>query len=176
MVHELENDIKEAKIKSGKETPAEINSDQEREKLNALSLGSHAENYKQRMNHGATNVLDKVLVKHVSKLEKEKMRINSGEEWGPVKRSHRNIHSETNEARERELQEAWGGQGLGNSIKPRLSKLEREKNSQTAMGGGNGQKCKVCMQTFISEVKCREHAEAKHPKADLYTCFPHLHK
>uniref|UniRef100_K7LLG9 C2H2-type domain-containing protein n=1 Tax=Glycine max TaxID=3847 RepID=K7LLG9_SOYBN len=72
------------------------------------------------------------------------------------------------------------------------------------MGGGNGQKvktacernifshlvgsqletnkkainiqCKVCMQTFISEVKCREHAEAKHPKADLYTCFPHLHK
>ncbi|KAG4398004.1 hypothetical protein GLYMA_10G258901v4 [Glycine max] len=95
------------------------------------------------MNHGATNVLDKVLVKHVSKLEKEKMRINSGEEWGPVKRSHRNIHSETNEARERELQEAWGGQGLGNSIKPRLSKLEREKNSQTAMGGGNGQKVKT---------------------------------
>lgn len=73
--------------------------------------------------------MDKVLVKHVSKLEKEKMRINSGEEWGPVKRSHRNIHSETNEARERELQEAWGGQGLGNSIKPRLSKLEREKVS-----------------------------------------------
>ncbi|KAH0683927.1 hypothetical protein KY285_021405 [Solanum tuberosum] len=29
--------------------------------------------------------------------------------------------------------------------------------------------CKVCMQTFIcttSEVKCREHAEAKHPKSD----------
>lgn len=39
--------------------------------------------------------------------------------------------------------------------------------------------CKVCMQTFIcttSEVKCKEHAEAKHPKADLYTCFPHLKK
>ncbi|XP_019057465.1 PREDICTED: uncharacterized protein At2g23090-like [Tarenaya hassleriana] len=39
--------------------------------------------------------------------------------------------------------------------------------------------CKVCMQTFIcttSEVKCREHAEAKHPKSDLYTCFPHLNK
>ncbi|RZB43722.1 uncharacterized protein LOC114402237 [Glycine soja] len=202
----------------------------EREKLHAQSLGSHVENYKQRMNHGATNVadcesLDKVLVKHVSRLEKEKMRINSGEEWGPVKRSPRNIHSETNEggldqvlvkhksrlerekmvaaqqpensvslsttrrearekelqetwgglslgnihletneagldqvlvkhksrleqekmvvsqqpdnsvsfsmtrreARERELQEAWGGQGLGNSIKPCLSKLEREK-------------------------------------------------
>ncbi|CAI0389838.1 unnamed protein product [Linum tenue] len=37
--------------------------------------------------------------------------------------------------------------------------------------------CKVCMQTFIcttSEAKCREHAEAKHPKSDVYTCFPHL--
>ncbi|RZB89161.1 hypothetical protein D0Y65_028158 [Glycine soja] len=139
------------------------------------------------------------------------MRINSGEEWGPVKRSHRNIHSETNEARERELQEAWGGQGLGNSIKPRLSKLEREKlqltfhsstlseqpDSHGRRQWAEGQdglfshfvgsqletnkkalniQCKVCMQTFISEVKCREHAEAKHPKADLYTCFPHLHK
>ncbi|KAE9596693.1 hypothetical protein Lalb_Chr16g0378781 [Lupinus albus] len=39
--------------------------------------------------------------------------------------------------------------------------------------------CKVCMQTFIcttSEVKCREHAEAKHPKSDVNTCFPHLKK
>ncbi|KAG5154566.1 hypothetical protein JHK82_012535 [Glycine max] len=39
--------------------------------------------------------------------------------------------------------------------------------------------CKVCMQTFIcttSEVKCKEHAEAKHPKSDLYVCFPHLKK
>ncbi|XWS24140.1 hypothetical protein CRYUN_Cryun28dG0074900 [Craigia yunnanensis] len=39
--------------------------------------------------------------------------------------------------------------------------------------------CKVCMQTFIcttSEVKCREHAEAKHPKSDIYACFPHLKK
>ncbi|KAE8647516.1 hypothetical protein Csa_003813 [Cucumis sativus] len=39
--------------------------------------------------------------------------------------------------------------------------------------------CKVCMQTFIcttSEVKCREHAEAKHPKSDVHTCFPHLKK
>ncbi|XP_044497846.1 uncharacterized protein At2g23090-like isoform X1 [Mangifera indica] len=39
--------------------------------------------------------------------------------------------------------------------------------------------CKVCMQTFMcttSEVKCREHAEAKHPKSDIYVCFPHLKK
>ncbi|ESW15092.1 hypothetical protein PHAVU_007G043300 [Phaseolus vulgaris] len=201
----------------------------EREKQHALSLGSR-ENYKQRMNHEATNVqdgesLDKVLVKHVSRLEKEKMRNNLEEEWGQVKRSHRNNHLETNEggldqvlvkhksrlekekmvatqqpetsvshsmtrreararelqetwgglslgnahletneggldqvsvkiksrlerekmvaaqqpensvslsvtrreARERELQEAWGGVSLGNSIKPRVSRLEREK-------------------------------------------------
>ncbi|RVX23351.1 Uncharacterized protein CK203_000821 [Vitis vinifera] len=35
--------------------------------------------------------------------------------------------------------------------------------------------CKVCMQTFIcttSEAKCKEHAEAKHPKSELSTCFP----
>ncbi|TKY55635.1 product protein [Spatholobus suberectus] len=39
--------------------------------------------------------------------------------------------------------------------------------------------CKVCMQTFMcttSEVKCKEHAEAKHPKSELSTCFPHLKK
>lgn len=44
---------------------------------------------------------------------------------------------------------------------------------------GYGMQCKVCMQTFVcttSEVKCQEHAEAKHPKSDLYTCFPHLKK
>ncbi|KAH6796128.1 hypothetical protein C2S51_037114 [Perilla frutescens var. frutescens] len=44
---------------------------------------------------------------------------------------------------------------------------------------GRDLQCKVCMQTFIcttSEVKCREHAEAKHPKADVYACFPHLKK
>ncbi|PWZ13079.1 Uncharacterized protein Zm00014a_035253 [Zea mays] len=37
--------------------------------------------------------------------------------------------------------------------------------------------CKICMQTFIcttSEAKCKEHAEARHPKNDLYQCFPHL--
>ncbi|KAI3888246.1 hypothetical protein MKW92_010114 [Papaver armeniacum] len=37
--------------------------------------------------------------------------------------------------------------------------------------------CKVCMQTSIyttSEVKCREHSEAKLPKSYIYVCFPHL--
>ncbi|KAF3785435.1 Uncharacterized protein EJ110_NYTH27414 [Nymphaea thermarum] len=50
------------------------------------------------------------------------------------------------------------------------SQLETNKKAMTIQ-------CKVCMQTFMcttSEVKCREHAEAKHPKNDLYQCFPHL--
>ncbi|XP_022768674.1 uncharacterized protein At2g23090-like [Durio zibethinus] len=52
------------------------------------------------------------------------------------------------------------------------SQLESNKKAMTIQ-------CKVCMQTFIcttSEVKCREHAEAKHPKFDMYACFPHLKK
>jgi len=147
----------------------------EREKLQVLSQGSRVENYRQRKSHGATNVadcesLDKVLVKRVSRLEKEKIKI--GDEWGEVKKSHRNNHLETNEeggggldqvlvkhksrlerekmaaaaaaqqqdnpisfsvarrkARERELEEAWGGLSLGNSMKPGVSKLEQDKVS-----------------------------------------------
>ncbi|KAB2626544.1 hypothetical protein D8674_020162 [Pyrus ussuriensis x Pyrus communis] len=67
------------------------------------------------------------------------------------------------------------------------------------MGGGNGQKAKMAREKNLekqkaagkvslkqtrkpsfmcttSEVKCREHAEAKHPKSDVYACFPHLKK
>lgn len=147
----------------------------EREKLQALSQGSQVENYRQRKNHGTTNVadcesLDKVLVKRVSRLEKEKINISSREEWGEVKKSHKNSYLVTNEengggldqvlvkhksrlerekmaaaaqqqensvsfsvarrrARERELQEAWGGLSLGNSMKPSVSKLEQDKVS-----------------------------------------------
>ncbi|XP_075484170.1 uncharacterized protein At2g23090-like [Primulina tabacum] len=74
--------------------------------------------------------------------------------------------------------------GGGNAQK---SKMARERNAEKLKGNKGSQldsnkkamsiQCKVCMQTFIcttSEVKCKEHAEAKHPKADLHTCFPHL--
>jgi len=180
----------------------------EREKLHALSLGSR-ENNKQRMNHEATNVpdcesLDKVLVKHVSRLEKEKMRNNLEEEWGQVKRSHRNIHLETNEggldqvlvkhksrlekekmvatkqpetsvsrsmtrheARERELQETWGGLSLGNvhletneggldqvSVKSK-SRLEREK-----MVGAQQPENSVSLSVTRREARERELQEA----------------
>ncbi|XP_028764207.1 uncharacterized protein At2g23090-like [Neltuma alba] len=76
--------------------------------------------------------------------------------------------------------------GGGNGQK---SKMARERNMEKNKAAKGSQldsnkkamtiQCKVCMQTFIcttSEVKCKEHAEAKHPKSDLYTCFPHLKK
>ncbi|KAL5706879.1 hypothetical protein ACHQM5_024989 [Ranunculus cassubicifolius] len=75
--------------------------------------------------------------------------------------------------------------GGGNGNK---AKMAREKNLEKQKAANKGSQleankkamsiqCKVCMQTFIcttSEAKCREHAEAKHPKSDVSTCFPHL--
>ncbi|KMZ73765.1 Uncharacterized protein family SERF [Zostera marina] len=75
--------------------------------------------------------------------------------------------------------------GGGNAQK---SKMAREKNLEKQRNAAKGSQleknkkamniqCKVCMQTFIcttSEVKCKEHAEAKHPKSALFQCFPHL--
>jgi hypothetical protein len=78
--------------------------------------------------------------------------------------------------------------GGGNGQK---SKTARERNAEkAAKQAGKGSQldtnkkamtiqCKTCMQTFMcttSEVKCKEHAEAKHPKVDLGICFPHLLK
>ncbi|CAM8911125.1 hypothetical protein QQ045_033215 [Rhodiola kirilowii] len=77
--------------------------------------------------------------------------------------------------------------GGGNAQK---SKTARERNLEKQKNASKGSQleankkamniqCKVCMQTFIcttSEVKCREHAEAKHPKSDVSACFPHLQK
>lgn len=65
--------------------------------------------------------------------------------------------------------------------------MAREK-AQAKLAGGKGSQldsnakamniqCKVCMQTFMcttNEAKCKEHQENRHPKQDLYTCFPHL--
>ncbi|XP_021827299.1 uncharacterized protein At2g23090-like [Prunus avium] len=76
--------------------------------------------------------------------------------------------------------------GGGNGQKAKTAR-ERNMEKQKAAKGSQLEankkamniQCKVCMQTFIcttSEVKCREHAEAKHPKADVYSCFSHLKK
>jgi len=81
------------------------------------------------------------------------------------------------------VQSTMGG---GNGQKAKMAReknIEKNKPSKGSQLETNKKamniQCKVCMQTFIcttSEVKCREHAEAKHPKADVYQCFPHLKK
>ncbi|KAI3956017.1 hypothetical protein MKW92_046820 [Papaver armeniacum] len=61
------------------------------------------------------------MVKHQSRLEKEKFAaaLSSGDQTK---------HSEVRrKALERELQDAWGGLSLGNSVRPHVSRLEREK-------------------------------------------------
>lgn len=122
------------------------------------------ENMKAMSSFADSESLDKVLVKHLSRLEKEKMRVSSQDETlKVVKRSGMNQKFENaggldqilvkhksklerekmaaaqqpedqvkysvtrREAREKELQEAWGGLSLGNSMRPHLSKLERDK-------------------------------------------------
>ncbi|KAG9440254.1 hypothetical protein H6P81_020419 [Aristolochia fimbriata] len=60
-----------------------------------------------------------ILVMHQSRVEKEK---------GSLIMADNIKHSETRRAaREREMLEAWGGLSLGNSVKPHLSRLEKEK-------------------------------------------------
>ncbi|KAL3382708.1 hypothetical protein AABB24_002290 [Solanum stoloniferum] len=67
--------------------------------------------------------LDQILVKHKSRLEREKMAAIQPEDDDDQVR-----HSITRKAiRERELQEAWGGLSLGNSMRPRMSRLQRDK-------------------------------------------------
>ncbi|CAL2233978.1 unnamed protein product [Prunus armeniaca] len=71
--------------------------------------------------------------------------------------------------------------GGGNGQK---SKMARQRNMEKQKASAKGSqlesnKKSMTIQVFIcttSEVKCREHAEAKHPKSDVYTCFPHLQK
>ncbi|KAJ9166312.1 hypothetical protein P3X46_021086 [Hevea brasiliensis] len=76
--------------------------------------------------------------------------------------------------------------GGGNGQKSKMA-CERNMENQKAAKGSQLEsnkkamtiQCKVCRQTFIcttTEVNCREHAEVKHPKSDVYACFPHLKK
>lgn len=64
--------------------------------------------------------LDKILVRHQPELEKAKLATaQQSEDY--IKHA-----AGRKEARERELQEAWGGLSLGNSVRPHLSRLERD--------------------------------------------------
>jgi hypothetical protein len=137
------------------------------EKRNALGGGNNMQNDKQRpCNSGtASDGLDQILVKHVSRLEKEKIEHEKQGGMTMLKKSHTqrtdgaagslaeifvkrptkleqaklasaaeekltsslNPVEERRRAREKELLDAWGGMGLGNSMKPHVSKLERDK-------------------------------------------------
>ncbi|CAL5438134.1 unnamed protein product [Camellia sinensis] len=86
--------------------------------------------------------LDQILVKHKSRLEREKMAAAAQQPDHQVK------HSVTRrEARERELQEAWGGLSLGNSVLPHISRLERDKllgsKLKKRKGGEIWRRCEV---------------------------------
>ncbi|ERN03664.1 hypothetical protein AMTR_s00144p00066150 [Amborella trichopoda] len=113
------------------------------------------ENVEEKKNAGES--LEEVLVKHVSRLEKEKLlsaqqSIEPIKHWDTGSQdlgqnasisdyriggtNHGGNSAPANDImslktrryqREREMQEAWGGLSLGNSLKPRLSKLERDK-------------------------------------------------
>jgi hypothetical protein len=145
----------------------------EGEKVQALPLGSNYGSHRHQKKQAGNSVtdcesLDKILVKHVSRLEKEKMRFSSKEEIVKVKSSETKLQSHMNqeggldqilvkhksrlerekltaaqqpddqirhstvrrEARERELQEAWGGLSLGNSMKSSETKVQSHMNQE----------------------------------------------
>lgn len=72
---------------------------------------------------GAAGGLADIFVKRPTKLEQVKLAAATEERstggFNPVEERRR--------AREKELLDAWGGVGLGNSMKPHLSKIERDK-------------------------------------------------
>ncbi|XP_059445793.1 uncharacterized protein LOC132177473 [Corylus avellana] len=89
-----------------------------------LSLGNSMKSSETKVQQSHMNQeggLDQILVKHKSILEREKLAAAQQPD-GHIRHS-----MARREARERELQEAWGGLSLGNSMKPHLSKLEQDK-------------------------------------------------
>jgi hypothetical protein len=73
---------------------------------------------------GAAGGLADTFVRRPTKLEQAKQEAAAAEENLP---SVFNPALERRRAREKELLDAWGGEGLGSSVKPRLSKIESEK-------------------------------------------------
>jgi len=74
----------------------------------------------------ASDGLDKILVRHQPELENTKLATAQQSEDYTKQLNARK------EARERELQEAWGGLSLGNSIRPHLSRLEQDRVSNNS--------------------------------------------
>lgn len=69
-----------------------------------------------------TGGLDQIMVRHKSRLEREKLKAAQKPEEDHIK-----SFVSRREAREKMLNEAWEGLSLGNSMRPHLSKLERDK-------------------------------------------------
>ncbi|KAJ6385620.1 hypothetical protein OIU77_028743 [Salix suchowensis] len=171
-VSRLEKEVQEAKNRRKNESVEKGRLEKENVNLNKeLSSGGNSGNYRHQNKYGGNATaggegLDKVLVKRVSRLEKEKMSSSLNQEDMNLKRIGRKDLTQSNEggldqilvkqksrlerekmvsaqqsgeevparlsvsrreAREREMQAAWGGLSLGNSIRPHLSKLEKEK-------------------------------------------------
>ncbi|KAF9665955.1 hypothetical protein SADUNF_Sadunf16G0178900 [Salix dunnii] len=274
-VSRLEKEVHEAKNRKKNESDEEerlekenvnLNKEEnglETEKTQAPQLGSNCGNYRHQNKFGGNVTadcegLDRVLVKHISRLEKEKMVLSLNQEEMHVERSGTKAHMQTNEggldqilvkhksrleremasaqqsgeevparlsvsrreARERELQEAWGGRlglklkkrqegepwrrrckffqpyrqcyhianasrGRDSLLNPILYHIARMQCNKAANGKQNScmfycsfsptiliTRINRSMLTFIgttTEVKSREHAEAKHyPKSDKY--------
>jgi hypothetical protein len=72
---------------------------------------------------GGAGSLAEIFVKRPTKLEQAKLASAAEEKLT----SSLNPVEERRRAREKELLDAWGGMGLGNSMKPHVSKLERDK-------------------------------------------------
>ncbi|EEF34885.1 conserved hypothetical protein [Ricinus communis] len=98
-----------------------------KEEEEEMKVKASSRNVQRQMNEQGS--LDQILVKHKSRLEREKKMAASQEPGGGD--DIRLSAVSRREARERELQEAWGGLSLGNSIKPHLSKLEKDKASSS---------------------------------------------
>lgn len=110
----------------------------EKEKLEFLADDRMQMKPKQPKNAGrelesSERSLEQVLVKHKSRLEREKMAAFEQPEEDGSSSSARHYSVSRREAREKELQAAWGGMSLGNSMRPHVSRLQRDKvnNKQT---------------------------------------------
>ncbi|CAI9286933.1 unnamed protein product [Lactuca saligna] len=98
----------------------------EREVLEAKkekeNVNGNKERVKEKEDNGVES-LEKILVKPKLKVERVKV-VGGFEESGE---QMKNPLVAKREARERELEAAWGGMSFGNSIRPGLSRLQREK-------------------------------------------------
>ncbi|KAJ6424409.1 hypothetical protein OIU84_025238 [Salix udensis] len=179
-VSRLEKEVQEAKNRKKNESDEEARLEKENVNLNKEENGNGLEtektqsncgNYRHQNKFGGNTTadcegLDSVLVKHISRLEKEKMALSLNQEEMHVERSGRKAHMQTNEggldqilvkhksrferekmapaqqsgeeepprlsvsrreARERELQEAWGRVEFRKFHPPTSLRLERDK-------------------------------------------------